>query len=139
MNKQFVYIYVSDIFENSKKFGCNFVKNNLMYLYLPSIYKSSIILKVIVTWIVTCYMKLCYIVTWNFTMYILTIITNSSKVYLIGKNIFCNWSFFESYFQWTFSSVTEMGYFARTKFSLVHKKNFSLMWLEVFKLGYVFC
>ena len=31
--------------------------------------------------------------------------------------------------------------FARSKFamSLVHKKNFSLIWQVVFKLGYIFC
>ena len=36
---------------------------------------------------------------------------------------------------------TDMGYFAMSKFSrsLVHKKNFSLIWQVVFKLGYVFC
>ena len=38
-------------------------------------------------------------------------------------------------------AVTNMRYFARRKISrrLVHKKNFSLMWQVVFKLGYVFC
>ena len=37
--------------------------------------------------------------------------------------------------------VTDMRYFVRSKFSrsLVHKKNFSLIWQVVFKLGYVFC
>ena len=39
------------------------------------------------------------------------------------------------------SAVTDMRYFARSKFSisLVHKKNFSFIWQVVFKLGYVFC
>ena len=34
-----------------------------------------------------------------------------------------------------------MRYFARSKFSrsLVYKKNLSLIWLVVFKLGYPFC
>ena len=34
-----------------------------------------------------------------------------------------------------------MKYYARSKFSrsVVHKKNFNLIWHEVFKLGYVFC
>ena len=38
-------------------------------------------------------------------------------------------------------AVTDMRYFARSKLSrnLVHKKNFSLIWQVVFKLGYVFC
>ena len=38
-------------------------------------------------------------------------------------------------------AVTNMRYFARRKISrrLVHKKNFSLMWQVVFKLGYLFC
>ena len=38
-------------------------------------------------------------------------------------------------------TVTDMRYFARIKFSrsLVHKKNFSLIWQVVFKLGHVFC
>ena len=39
------------------------------------------------------------------------------------------------------AAATDMRYFARSKFSrsLVHKKNFSLIWQVVFKLGYVFC
>ena len=39
------------------------------------------------------------------------------------------------------AAVTDMRYFARSKFSksLVHKRNFSLIWQVVFKLGYVFC
>ena len=38
-------------------------------------------------------------------------------------------------------AVADMRYFARSKFSrsLVHKKNFSLIWQVVFKLGYMFC
>ena len=38
-------------------------------------------------------------------------------------------------------TVTDMRYFAGIKFSrsLVHKKNFSLIWQVVFKLRYVFC
>ena len=37
-------------------------------------------------------------------------------------------------------AVTDMRYFARSKFSrsLVHKKNVSLIWHVVFKLGHVF-
>ena len=37
-------------------------------------------------------------------------------------------------------AATDMKYFARSKFSrsLVYKRNFSLIWLVVFKLGYVF-
>ena len=39
------------------------------------------------------------------------------------------------------AAVKDMRYFARSKFSksLVHKRNFSLIWQAVFKLGYVFC
>ena len=38
-------------------------------------------------------------------------------------------------------AATDIRYFARSKFSrsLVHKKNFSVIWQLVFKLGYVFC
>ena len=38
-------------------------------------------------------------------------------------------------------AVTDTRYFARSKLcrSLVHKKNFSLIWQVVFKLGYLFC
>ena len=38
------------------------------------------------------------------------------------------------------SAVTDMRYFAWSKLSrsLVHKKNFSLIWQVVFKLGYIF-
>ena len=38
-------------------------------------------------------------------------------------------------------AVTDMRYFARSEFfrSLVHKKNFGLMWQVVFKLGNLFC
>ena len=38
-------------------------------------------------------------------------------------------------------AATDIRQFARSKFSrsLVHKKNFSLIWQVVFKLGYVFC
>ena len=38
-------------------------------------------------------------------------------------------------------AVTDMRYFARSKSSMIlgHKKNFSLIWQVVFKLGYVFC
>ena len=38
-------------------------------------------------------------------------------------------------------TVKDMIYFARSKFSrsLVHKKNFSLIWQVVFKLWYAFC
>ena len=38
-------------------------------------------------------------------------------------------------------AATDMRYFARTKLSrsLVHKKNFSLIWQVDFNLGYLFC
>ena len=38
-------------------------------------------------------------------------------------------------------AVTDMRYFVRSKLSrrLVHKKNFSLVWQLVFKLGYILC
>ena len=38
-------------------------------------------------------------------------------------------------------AATDMRYFAKSKFprSLVHKRNFSLIWQAVFKLGNVFC
>ena len=38
-------------------------------------------------------------------------------------------------------AVTDMRYFAMSKFSksLVHKKNFSVIWQVVFMSGYVFC
>ena len=38
------------------------------------------------------------------------------------------------------AAATDMRYFATSKISnsLVHKKNFSLIWQVVFKLGYVF-
>ena len=38
-------------------------------------------------------------------------------------------------------AAIDMRYFARSKFfrSYVHKKNFSLIWEVVFKLGYIFC
>ena len=38
-------------------------------------------------------------------------------------------------------AATDMRYFARSEFSrsLVHKKNFTLIWQVVFGLGYVFC
>ena len=39
------------------------------------------------------------------------------------------------------AAATDMRCFARSKFSrsLLHKKNFSLRWQLVFKLGFVFC
>ena len=38
-------------------------------------------------------------------------------------------------------TATDMRYFAGSKLfgSLVHKKNFGLIWQVVFKLGYLFC
>ena len=38
-------------------------------------------------------------------------------------------------------AATDIKYFAGNKFfrSLVHKKNFSLIWQVVLKLGYIFC
>ena len=38
-------------------------------------------------------------------------------------------------------AATDMRYLARSNFckSLVHKKNFNLIWQVVFKLEYVFC
>ena len=42
-------------------------------------------------------------------------------------------------FDWFKGAVTDIRYFASSKFSwsLVHKKNFGLIWQVVFKLGYV--
>ena len=39
------------------------------------------------------------------------------------------------------AAAKDMRYFARSKFSksLVHKKNFGLIWPVVFKLEYLFC
>ena len=44
----------------------------------------------------------------------------------------------ESFFK---GAVTDIRYVGRSKFfsSLVYKKNFSLIWQAVFKLGYAFC
>ena len=38
-------------------------------------------------------------------------------------------------------AATDVRYFARSKLSrsLIHRKNFSVLWQVVFKLGYVFC
>ena len=59
-------------FQNSKKLGYSFIKNDI-YLYFPFIYQASIIL------------GLTKIVVLNFTMYILTILTFSLKVNVFGK------------------------------------------------------
>ena len=38
-------------------------------------------------------------------------------------------------------TATDVRYFARSKLSrsLIHRKNFSVLWQVVFKLGYAFC
>ena len=67
---------------------------------------------------------------------------SSAKVFLLKTDLLF---FYLHYIFWkTFTlkvAVTDMKYFATSKFSrsLVHKKNFSLIWQVVFKLGYVFC
>ena len=60
---------VKDIFQNTKKFDYILIKDYISHMYLPFINESPIIL---------CPLK---IVTVNFTVYILTILTCSFKVW----------------------------------------------------------
>ena len=54
------------------------------------------------------------------------------------KNLYYHWFLSCKVFK---GAVTDMRYLARSKFSrsLVHKKNFSLIWQVVFELGFLFC
>ena len=54
--------------QNSDEFGYSFIKNDIMFMYILSIYKKNIIL------------SLFKIDTLNFTMYILTILTSPLKI-----------------------------------------------------------
>ena len=73
--------------QNSDEFGYSFIKNDIMFMYILSIYKKNIIL------------SLFKIDTLNFTMYILTIFTSPLKICVIGlhnlisMNIFFNIKF----------------------------------------------
>ena len=60
-------------FENSEKFGNSFIKNDIVYMSLSFIYKNPII------------SSLLKIVALKFTMYILTVLLYSLKLYVIGK------------------------------------------------------
>ena len=77
-----VQICKKSFFENSKKVGNNFIENCMIYMNLPFIYKNPIIL------------NLLKIVTLKFTMNILTILTYSLKLDIIGKQIFITKTFF---------------------------------------------
>ena len=69
-------------YQNSDKFGCSFIKNDIMFMYLLCIYKKPIILSIF------------KIDTLNFTTYILTILTCPLKTCairsynLISMNVF---------------------------------------------------
>ena len=63
-------------FEISDKFSNSFIKNSIIYINLPFFYKKPIIL------------SLLNIVRLKFTMYNLTILTCSIKLYVIGKKYF---------------------------------------------------
>ena len=58
-------------YQNSDRFGYCFIKNNIMFMYYFVFTKKPIIL------------SLCKIDTWNFTMYILTILTCPLKTYVV--------------------------------------------------------
>ena len=58
-----VQIWKRSIFQNNKNFNYSFVENDIIYMYLPFIYKTPIVL------------RLSKIVTLNFTMYVLVILT----------------------------------------------------------------
>ena len=59
-----VQIWKKTFYQNSDRFGYCFIKNNIMFMYYYFVFtKKNIIL------------SLCKIDTWNFTMYILTILT----------------------------------------------------------------
>ena len=68
--------------KNSVKFGYSFIKNDVTFMYSLCIYKKPIIL------------SLFKIYTLNFTMYILTILTCSSKAYVIRLRNLTSISFF---------------------------------------------
>ena len=70
-------------FQNSENFGNSFIKNGIIYVNLRLTYESSIIL------------SLLKIATLKLTMYILTILTYSLKLHIIGKEIFYNPDFFK--------------------------------------------
>ena len=76
-----VQIWKKTFCQNSDKFCCSFITNDIMFMYLLYIYKKPIIL------------SLFKIDTLNFTMYILANLTCSLKTYvrlhnLISINIF---------------------------------------------------
>ena len=78
-----VQIWKKTFCQNSDKFCCSFIKNDIMFMYLLYIYKKPIIL------------SLFKIDTLNFTMYILANLTCPLKTYvrlhnLISMNIFFN-------------------------------------------------
>ena len=80
------FYYGSDLqklfFENSEKIVNNFIKDDIIYVNLPFIYKNQIIL------------NLLKIVTLKFIMNILTILTYSLKLDIIRKQIFYKSDFF---------------------------------------------
>ena len=67
-----VQIWKKILRQNSDKFGRSFTKNDIMYIYFLCIYKKLIIL------------SLFKIATLNFTMYILTNLTCTLNIYVIG-------------------------------------------------------
>ena len=67
-----VQIWKKTFCRNSDKFGYSFIKNYIMFMHMLCIYKKTIIL------------SLFKIDTFNFTMYILTILTCPLKIYVIG-------------------------------------------------------
>ena len=77
-----VQIWKKTFCQNSQKFGYSFIKDGIIFLYLLCIYKNPIIF------------SLFKIDILNFTMYILTILICSLKIYVIrlhnlnSKNIF---------------------------------------------------
>ena len=67
-----VQIWKKIFCQSSDKLGHNFTKNDIMYMYFLCNYKKLIIL------------SLFKIATLNFTMYILTILTCTLNIYVIG-------------------------------------------------------
>ena len=67
-----VQIWKKIFCQNSDKLGHKFTKNDIMYMYFLCIYKKLIIL------------SLFKIATLNFTMYVLTILTCTLNIYVIG-------------------------------------------------------
>ena len=71
--------------QNSDKFGYNFIKNDIMFMYILCIYKKKHII-----------LSLFKIDTLKFTMYILMNLTSPLKIYVVGLhnlisiNIFFN-------------------------------------------------